>query len=226
MSRFLLFLSLALTSLCVFLSVPTAMAQDIPRDTLPAIKIGSDSLSVKRSVPKKPFAPKKADSSNRIGNLPLKNPVDSTASASLAGGQASVFIPFDYKSTKYALVLKDNGFFNFFGKGVLRTSEPRTAQGKEGIFYLLSGLFFLMAVVKTGFGRYFQNLFTVFFRATLKQKQIREQLQQTQLASLLLNLLFVGVGGLYACIILYGHLQHEMSFWLLYGYCVGALVLI
>lgn len=132
--------------------------------------------------------------------------------------------PVDFSTTGYAKVLKSHPNFNFFGQGVFRTISPRLVVRKDGLFYLLGGLFLLLGVVKASFGRYFSNLFTVFFRASLKQKQMREQLLQTPLASLLLNLLFVGVGGLYATFVIQDRAAGgQYNFWLLYGYSVAGL---
>ncbi|MFT4025096.1 MAG: DUF4271 domain-containing protein [Flavihumibacter sp.] len=126
-------------------------------------------------------------------------------------------------------LVRSNAYFNFGGKPVYRTIQPYTGKGKEAVFYVIFGLFLLLALVRFGFSRYFNHIFTVFFRASLKQKQIREQLAQTPLPSLLLNLLFVGTGGLYAAFVLHekgsGRLD-GLNFWLLYGYCVGGLILL
>ena len=153
----------------------------------------------------------------REDSLALKRSIDSAAAK----------IPVDFSSSGYNRVLKENPWFNFFGKAVIRTISERRINGKEGLFYLFGGLFFLLALVKTAFGKYFQNLFAVFFRASMKQKQIREQLLQTPLASLLLNLLFVAVGGLYAAFIINNRgSRPDINFWLLYAYSSAGLALL
>ena len=135
--------------------------------------------------------------------------------------------PVNFKESTVYKVLEENPYFNFLGEGVYRTIQLRKHTGKEHFFYLLAALFLLLAVVRAGFGRYFNNLFTVFFRASLKQKQIREQLLQTPLASLLLNLLFILAGGLYASFIIGKQPgAAELNFWVLFGYCVAGLAII
>ena len=68
------------------------------------------------------------------------------------------------------------------------------------------------------------NLFAVFFRLSLKQKQMREQLLQSPLPSLLLNLLFFFSGGLYITfLLLHFNLLPGISFWLLFLYCTAGL---
>lgn len=132
----------------------------------------------------------------------------------------------DHKTTPYRKVLLENPWFNFSGKAVIRTIEPRVNEGKDGVFYLLLVLFFLLALIRAMFGRYLNNLFTVFFRASMKQKQIREQLLQAPLASILLNLLFIGAGGLLLAFTLKGRVTtgtETLNFWWLYIYSIAGL---
>jgi Domain of unknown function (DUF4271) len=79
-------------------------------------------------------------------------------------------------------------------------------------------------MIRVFFQKYLSNVFALFFRATLRQQQIREQLLQTPLPSLLLNILFVTTGGFYAALLsnYYGYLTH-IDFWLLVLYCIGFL---
>ena len=140
-----------------------------------------------------------------------------------------IIISVDHKNSPYIKVQDENPWFNFSGKAVIRTISTRTVAGKEGVFYLLMALFFLLAIIRALFGRYFQNLFTVFFRASMKQKQIREQLLQTPLASLLLNLLFIGTAGLFVTFILKDRVKsgpESINFWWLYSYAIGGLSLL
>lgn len=136
--------------------------------------------------------------------------------------------PVDFSSSGYQQVLQSHPYYNFSQKGVYRTIIPKTARGKDGLFYLLAGLLFVLALVKLSFGRYLENMFKVFFRASLKAKQIREQLLQTPLASLLLNIHFVATAGLFAAILLnnYQRNQVEPGFWNLYLYAVLAIAII
>ncbi|HJW18779.1 MAG TPA: hypothetical protein VJ499_16735, partial [Flavisolibacter sp.] len=64
-------------------------------------------------------------------------------------------------------------------------------QGKEAIFYTLIGLLIFFALIKNGFYRYIQDLFKIFFRTSVRQRQIKEQLVSSPLPSLLLNIFFL-----------------------------------
>jgi len=95
------------------------------------------------------------------------------------------------------------------------------------MFYVLLSLFFYFALIKTLFGKYVNNLVAIFLRITLKQQQLREQLLQSPLPSLLLNILFVLNGGLYVSLLLnYYDATVVPNFWLQSAYCSFLLVLI
>ncbi len=118
-------------------------------------------------------------------------------------------------------VLKHHPWFAFKTKPAsLPQSDLRKFTGKELLFYLLVFLLIVFAVLKTAFPKYFGDLFRLFFRTTLKQRQIRDQLTQTPLPSLLLNGFFVISGGLYITFLLqHFELNPGDNFWLLFLYC-------
>ncbi|HQX96982.1 MAG TPA: hypothetical protein PLT02_08770, partial [Chitinophagaceae bacterium] len=85
-------------------------------------------------------------------------------------------------------VLKRSAYFDFKSKPIAKDgSSIKIFKGKEFIFYLLIFLLIVFAVLRQFFPKYFNDLFRVFFRTTLNQTQIREQLMQTPLPSLMLN---------------------------------------
>lgn len=126
-------------------------------------------------------------------------------------------------------ILEHHPYFGFGSKTIdfRGDSSQKKVRGKEIIFYLLILLLLFFAVLKNAFPKYFNDLFRVFFRTTLKQKQISEQLVQTPLPSFLLNGFFVISGGLYlAFIIDHYKLNPLENFWILSAYCCGGLSII
>lgn len=117
-------------------------------------------------------------------------------------------------------VLKSHPVFPFKKKPVPSNIFERTGSTGESLFYFLVGVLFYFACIKLFFGKYLDNLITLFFRATMRQQQIREQLLQTPLPSLLLNILFVISAGLYLAL-LARYYQFDLfgGFWatVLYG---------
>jgi hypothetical protein len=107
------------------------------------------------------------------------------------------------------------------------TISVRQWQGKEAIFYSLIGLLIFFALIKNSFQRYIQDLFKIFFRTTVRQRQIKDQLVQSPFPSLLLNIFFtLSIGMFVALLIQYFGLGRQFGFWMLLLYCVGGLVAI
>jgi hypothetical protein len=105
--------------------------------------------------------------------------------------------------------------------------EIHQPNSKDSLFYLIVAILFYFASIRIFFEKYFNNLMTLFFRVSLRQQQIREQVLQTPLPSLLLNILFVISAGLYACFLLhYSRWGAGVNFWILYLNCMGLLAAI
>ena len=109
----------------------------------------------------------------------------------------------------------------------LKDGDKKIFTGKEYLFYYLIFLLILFGLLRRAFAKYFYDLFRVFFKTTLKQRQTQEQLLQSSLASVLMNSFFVLSGGLYVNFLLqYFQLVISDNFWLQYVYCAGALAVI
>jgi hypothetical protein len=105
--------------------------------------------------------------------------------------------------------------------------ELHQPNSKDSLFYLIVAILFYFALIRVFFEKYFNNLLTLFFRVSLRQQQIREQVLQTPLPSLLLNILFVISAGLYACFLLhYSRWGAGVRFWVLYLNCMALLAAI
>lgn len=117
-------------------------------------------------------------------------------------------------------LMKRHPYFGFSATPATVHSDIRTVKGKEFLFYLLVAILLGYALLKQAFPKYFSDLFRLFFRTTLKQRQIKEQLMQTPLPSMLLNVFFVITGGLYSVFLLQ-HYKLEISggFWVQFAWC-------
>jgi len=125
------------------------------------------------------------------------------------------------RKSGYAEIIKLNPYFNFSGKPTLLSIQKRSDYGKEGVFYLLCGLLLFFAFIRLFFNKYLQNLLSVFFRISMKQKQMREQLLQAPLPSLLLNIFFVITSSIYIAFLLRIYrFNVTENFWWLLIYCV------
>ena len=77
------------------------------------------------------------------------------------------------------------------GPAARLTSTKKERVGKEPLFYSMIGLLIFFAMIRNGFHRYVEDLFKSYFRTTVKQRQLKEQLIQSPLPSLLLNIFFL-----------------------------------
>ncbi|HZE85280.1 MAG TPA: DUF4271 domain-containing protein [Puia sp.] len=128
---------------------------------------------------------------------------------------------------RWHAALAANPFFNFMGKWVVEREMIHRADSRDTLFYLLVAILFYFALVRIFYEKYFGHLVTLFFRVSIRQQQIREQVQQTPLPSLMLNGLFIITGGLYACYLLrFYQFGGDLNFWLLYLDCMLSLGLI
>ncbi len=105
-----------------------------------------------------------------------------------------------------------------------KIDDPKITRGKESQFYLLVGMFALLAFIRVAFARYFTNLFALLFQASFRQKQTREQMAQDNLASLFLNILFFASGGLYITLLVQYYHWADVGFWWLFMLCALTLM--
>lgn len=116
-------------------------------------------------------------------------------------------------------VLGSHRFFKFYNQPLKLSEQRRQTNREEGLFYFLVTLLFFYAVVRIIFYKYISNLVSLFFRITMRQQQVKEQLLQTPLASLLMNILFVIVAGAYMTFLArYYQFNSSLNFWLLMFY--------
>lgn len=117
-------------------------------------------------------------------------------------------------------------FFSFTNP-VRYTITQREWHGKEGIFYSVIVLLIFFALIKNNFRRYFGDLFRSYFRTSLRQKQIKEQLLQSPIPSILFNVFFILSTAMFLTLI-FQHFQiaDQFNFWLLLFYTATALAIV
>jgi hypothetical protein len=109
-------------------------------------------------------------------------------------------------------------------KPVFMISSVWVRESQDYLFYLLSALVLLLAFIRTSFPKYFQHIFKMLFQTSFRQKQTREQLAQSQMPSMLMNLLFVLVAAAFISIVATQKKLTGLSFWSLFLYSVLVLI--
>ncbi|MBA2563380.1 MAG: DUF4271 domain-containing protein [Chitinophagaceae bacterium] len=109
--------------------------------------------------------------------------------------------PTNYQELLNQLLTK-NRYINLSQKQVFFNHDEKQSRGKEFSFYLISGIILLFGFFKIFYARYFNNIFSVFFNTSLRQNQLTDMLRQSKLASLIFNIFFALISGLYLWLIL------------------------
>jgi hypothetical protein len=102
-----------------------------------------------------------------------------------------------------------------------RISNLRKWEGKEGLFYGIVLITLLFGLLRNAFARYLSELFRTYFRTTIRQRLIKEQVANAPLPSVLFNFLFLLIGALLA-VLLFRHFKYGAGFpfWVLFAYSI------
>jgi hypothetical protein len=120
-----------------------------------------------------------------------------------------------------ASLLSENILLAKMGSPVSFAETKTNRKSNDSMFYLMTGLVMLLAVLRYSYDRYFNNLFRVFFNTSLRQSQLTDQLLQAKLPSLLFNFFFMLSGGLYSYLLLLNlHWLNRVDHWIAMACCV------
>ena len=104
---------------------------------------------------------------------------------------------------------------NTQSKGQFVIQQSKQIISKDWLFYYILGLLLMFGTLRLTYPRYFNDLFRFFFRTSLRVNQIREQLVQSGLQSLLFNVFFAFSFGVYVYLISsYYKSSLQVSAWL------------
>jgi hypothetical protein len=105
---------------------------------------------------------------------------------------------------------------NTQAKPAMVVQQPKKIVSKDWLFYYILGLLLMFAALRLTYARYFKDLFRFFFRTSLRVDQIREQLVQSGLQSLLYNIFFAFSFGVYVYLLsMYFKSSLQVSAWLI-----------
>lgn len=117
-------------------------------------------------------------------------------------------------------IITENQFLNAGGIPVAMVNKIKSSKSPDNLFYIFAVTGIILGFFRFFYIRYFNNLFRVFFNASLRQSQLTDQLLQAKLPSLLFNIVFVLTGGVYVYLLLrYYHWVSSNNFWLVIFYC-------
>lgn len=100
---------------------------------------------------------------------------------------------------------------NLFAKPQFQIEKEKQVENRDWLFYYILGIALLFGLLRITYLRYFSDMFRVFFRTSLRVNQIREQLVQSGLQSLLFNLFFAVAAGTYVYLLIrYFHVSVKL----------------
>ena len=179
-------------------------------------------LEAQEAAPKSDtIKPKKIKDSGRIA-LPVQKSLVTNA-VDTSNKERLVAIPTVYADTTlvsrrppsafdlFPVRIKYKTIYGVYAGGYMKENEQfsvtapvrripqlvRKVENKDWVFYFYCTLLLGLAFINLVFHKYFVDLFRVFFNTSMRQKQLREQLSQSPLPSLLLNLLFCISGSMF-----------------------------
>ncbi len=119
--------------------------------------------------------------------LPISNTIQNT-NAQI--GWDSILTPFNaaFISTKNTQATNNNNPYPGIKKQVV---------SKDFVFYFILTLFLFLGILNAVFKNYFSTMIRVFLKTSLRQSQLTDQLMQSKLPSLCLNIFSVLVTGFY-----------------------------
>jgi len=124
-------------------------------------------------------------------------------------------------------ILSNNSYLNTTGRPVAMPHRLKAVNQEDYFFYILAVTGLLVGFLRFFYTRYFNNLFRVFFNASLRQSQLTDQLLQAKLPSLFFNIIFVITGGIYVYLVLrYYQWISTIEFWKVLLYCTLSLAAI
>jgi hypothetical protein len=204
-----------------------------PRDSTPVIKdtvakktapVTRDSTVVKKVIRKKPDSTVAGSAAVvRPSMDTVLKPSGIVSADTLLKTSTSASV--EYNLLLFQQALRNHPYYNFFGKPIRMPEQLRKTTGKDAWFYFLAGLLLYCGLIRMVFGKYWDNLLTLFFRVTMRQQQLRDQLLQSPLPSLLLNILFFISGGVFLTFVaVHYQIVPQLNTWLLLLYCIALLM--
>ncbi|HET7116786.1 MAG TPA: DUF4271 domain-containing protein [Hanamia sp.] len=173
---------------------------------------------------------RKRNSASAIQNITVQNKIENDSSGKNSNPDTiavSGITPLKSNHFDINKLLVRSRFINVKDAPVFFIEEGRHASGKEFLFYSLCIIVLILALFKTFYKGYFNNLFRVYFNTSLRQTQLADQLLQAKLPSLILNIFFAISVGVYIWL-LFGiyHPPRLISSKLLLPFCILSVALL
>lgn len=137
----------------------------------------------------------------------------------------NIFLKDSLNKTAYSQVYI-NPLLGLDKKPINRLMSEREFESKDYLFYLFTGLFFLLALFRFAFQQYFNNIFRIFVQPSFRQLQTKDQMLQNLLPSICFNLFFLIIVSIYITFIIQFFSISSLGFWQLNLYSFAIVTVI
>lgn len=129
---------------------------------------------------------------------------------------SSVSLPFGVNIQPY---ISAHPYYNTDSNLVYMPSQRYVSERKEELFYIFCGVLLFLGILRVGFPKYFHDVFDAFWRSGFRQKQIRDQIQQAGMTTLLFNFFFVFSLALFGYLVIDHTKGGVTQTWLFFAIC-------
>lgn len=146
--------------------------------------------------------------------------IDTSSAIAVAKDSLPIRQPLIAAYGRYVSPLIDkHPFFNVKAGVIALPVEVYHPGDKDELFYIMCGVLLFLGILRVGFPKYFNDLFSVFWRTAMRQKHIRDQLQQAGMTTLLFNIFFVVSAAIFAYLMIQYIKGGIAKPWLLFSIC-------
>ncbi|MBS1627521.1 MAG: DUF4271 domain-containing protein [Bacteroidetes bacterium] len=197
-----------------------------PKQTV--AKTNADSITKPIVKVKDTVSPKTDSLKSKVDSAVIKDSLSKLVADSLRKDslQKATTIKENTTDTSTYASLFTHPFLPFNKPPIYQIISIRQPQQLDELFYLLLAIVSVIALIKIIFPKYFNNIFSIFFQTSFRQKHTREQLLQYKVASLSMNAFFFAVGALYITLLATQMQLVSISFWWLLLDCFILLIII
>ncbi len=208
-------------------ALPAVTKDTAPETTLSPV-IVNDSARNKDSITRAVVTPSRAAQPRKdTGQTIIRPPA--LASADTAHMLQDT-MPSAQPATVYgayaSALIQHHPYFNTTTEALHMPSRPFSPPDKDMLFYMLCGLLLILAALRMAFPRYFQYLFTAFWRPAFRQTQTRDHLQESGAATLAFNIFFAFSLGLFSYLTILYLRPNTPDTWLLFAASVLGVLLL
>lgn len=122
--------------------------------------------------------------------------------------------------------ISNHPYYSVDNDVIFTPSKEYIPESKDELFYIFCATLLFLGILRIGFPKYFQSMFNVFWRSAFRQNQLRDQLQQAGMTTLIFNIFFVFSTALFSYLVIQYTTDYQLQPWILFTICFFAIAII